>query len=271
MDIIKLSNNLNIISSPVNVSVYDFNFELFFECSHPLYFNQGDIGILRLGAIDDYESVYNEWYSQGLTLINTPSEHYKASELSEWYPIISDLTPESICVNEFPPYETIEKQFGWPVFIKGSRQTSKHNAELSVAHNNSEYEAIISKYRNDPILHWQKIAIREFIQLQKVPGQVANKVNPSLEFRTFWLHGTCVGWGQYWYQVPKYSSNGIEAGLAIASEAAKRLNVPFIVIDIAMTNSGKWIIIECNDAQESGYASIHAQNLWQSVIEKIHA
>ena len=42
-----------------------------------------------------------------------------------------------------------------------------------------------------------------------------------------------------------------------------------MVIDLAMTASGEWIVIECNDAMESGYASVSPLGLWQSVLDAI--
>jgi hypothetical protein len=40
-----------------------------------------------------------------------------------------------------------------------------------------------------------------------------------------------------------------------------------VVIDIAQTITGEWIVIECNDAQESGYAAISPFSLWQNTID----
>jgi hypothetical protein len=100
-----------------------------------------------------------------------------------------------------------------------------------------------------------------------VPGQVAGKIKPSLEFRSFWWHGKCVGWGEYWYQVPHYQAEDIDGGLSVAGEAARRLRIPFLVVDFAKTADNRWILIECNDAQESGYAAIHAQALWRNVLK----
>ncbi|WP_241567078.1 ATP-grasp domain-containing protein [Hahella sp. KA22] len=58
-------------------------------------------------------------------------------------------------------------------------------------------------------------------------------------------------------------------GLQLAQAAAGRLKVPFLVIDIAKTRQGHWIIIECNDAQESGYATIPPLQLWCNILERV--
>jgi hypothetical protein len=38
------------------------------------------------------------------------------------------------------------------------------------------------------------------------------------------------------------------------------------VIDIAKTAQDEWIVIECNDAQESGYAGVSPKMLWDHIL-----
>lgn len=49
--------------------------------------------------------------------------------------------------------------------------------------------------------------------------------------------------------------------------AAERLGAIFPAIDVAKTASGEWIIIEVNDAQESGFVGINPIMLWKNTIE----
>lgn len=179
------------------------------------------------------------------------------------------LTPRTWVVDALPSIDEIESRFEWPIFLKGSRQTSKHNPDLSIIQSRDHYKQASQKYRNDAILHWQKPVIREFVPLQPVAGSVPGKVPPSVEYRSFWWHGECVGWGRYWYQVAPYECPDVETGIAVAERAAALLSIPFLVIDFAKTADGRWIIIECNDAQESGYAGVQPQLLWQRVLERV--
>ena len=55
--------------------------------------------------------------------------------------------------------------------------------------------------------------------------------------------------------------------LRVAETAARRLAIPFVVVDIAQTIDGRWVVIECNDAQESGHAGVSPFALWQRVVE----
>jgi hypothetical protein len=271
MNIVRLEDRLIVVSTPIGVPVYDFDFDRHFTCDHPYSFREGEPCVLRLGAVDDYTAVYAEKCDWGLMPVNTPQDHVRASELEHWYPLIADLTPRTEVFEHLPPADLVEARFGWPVFLKGSRQTAKHSAALSVIESVAQYEVAAKHYRVDKVLHWQKPVLREFVPLLPVPGGVPGKVRPSLEYRSFWWHGTCVGWGRYWYEVPTYHADDAARGLALAGEVARRLNIPFLVVDFAKTAAGGWIVIECNDAQESGYAGIAPQALWRRVLDTLNS
>ena len=137
-----------------------------------------------------------------------------------------------------------------------------------MAHSAAEYENIIKLWESDPILCWQGMVCREYLPLRKV-GESSPAVLPTaFEFRSFWWRNQCVGIGPYWSAVDyQLSPPERKAALEIGSEAACRINVPFVVIDIAQTQTGQWTIIECNDAQDSGYAGVRATQMWRSIIQ----
>ncbi|KQU80444.1 MULTISPECIES: ATP-grasp domain-containing protein [unclassified Rhizobacter] len=269
MNIARVEYKLIVVSEDVGVPAYDFDFDLHFACDHPYQIEGEELCVLRVGPLSDYATEFDDKLAMGLRLVNSPAEHVLASELEAWYPVLEGLTPRTKVFDALPTASEVESDFRWPVFMKGSRQTSKHNPDLSIIRSRDHFEAASRLYRSDSILHWQKPVIREFIPLLSVPGQVPGKVQPSVEFRSFWWHGTCVGWGRYWYQVPAYECADAAAGLEVARIAATRLAVPFLVVDFAKTAEGHWIVIECNDAQESGYVGIAAQPLWQNVIDLV--
>ncbi len=271
VNITRIEDRLVVIREEVGVAVYDFNFELHFACNHPYQIDGEEPCVLRIGAIANYAEEFNDKLAMGLRLVNTPAEHALASELEGWYPLIPDLTPRTQVFDSLPTADVVEANFTWPVFVKGSRQTSKHNPDLSIIESREHYERAAQQYRSDPILHWQRPVVREYVPLMPVAGHVPGKVPPSLEFRSFWWHGECVGWGRYWYQVAPYECEDAESGIAIARQAATRLGVPFLVVDVAKTSDGRWIVIECNDAQESGYAGVLPQELWRQVLARIAA
>lgn len=268
MNLTLLDNKLLILSAEVGLNVYDFNFELHFPCTHPYQIEGEQLCVLRVGALDDYAQEYATQLAYGIRLVNSPEQHDRASELEHWYPRLQHLTPRTMVFDSLPTAAEIEAHFTWPIFMKGSRQTAKHALDLSVIRSAEQYAIATAKYKASPILHWQKPVIREFVPLMSVPGGIPGQITPSLEFRSFWWQGECVGCGRYWYQTPPYACADLDAGLAIAQEAARLMDVPFLVVDFAKTQDGRWIVIECNDAQEAGYADIDPRKMWQAILAK---
>lgn len=266
-DFFSLDEGIWIAEQKTNVSAYDFQFSPLFPLSRPRFEGTEKI-IARIGAISDYQLLYNNYKALGFELVNSPREHQLASELQHWYPIIANLTPKSKVYTHFPSLELVLEDFNFPIFIKGNRQTAKHSASLSIANTPDEFAKITAAYQEDKILHWQSVVCREYIPLKLLPKQAPDKVPLAFEFRTFWWKGQLVGSGNYWSQFMNYNWSDDQAttALSLAKKAVTRLQIPFIVIDLALNLDNEWIIIECNDAQESGYAGVAPFSLWQNIL-----
>lgn len=266
-DFFYLEKSIWIAEQKTNIRAYDFQFTPLFLISRPR-FKSLERTIARVGAISNYQSLYDHYLDLGFQLINTPKQHQMASELQSWYPLLSEFTPKSKVYKVFPSLEQVLKDFNFPIFIKGNRQTDKHKPSLCIAKNAKEFNQIAKAYQENPILHWQSVVCREYIPLTLLKKQVPDKVPLSFEFRTFWWKNVLVGSGPYWSEFSTYnwSSSQQLAALDIAQKAVNQLQIPFLVLDLALTQEGKWIIIECNDAQESGYAGVSPILLWQNII-----
>ncbi len=251
------------------IGIYDFDFRSFFPCRQPWKRRQEVIAIARCGAVEDYAAEYDRLLERGIRLVHSDSQHRRASQLSEWYPLLKDLTPRSRVYKELPGGEEVAKEFAFPVFVKGTRQTSRHRKSLSIARTAEEFDVLMVRYRNDAILNWQPVVVRELIPLRLVESNSEDRIDSSFEFRTFWWKGKLVGAGRYWWEGRAYpwSKKERSDALKVGQATADRLNVPFLVVDVAMTAEGRWIVIECNDGQESGYAGVSPLGLWQNIID----
>jgi ATP-grasp domain, R2K clade family 3 len=87
-------------------------------------------------------------------------------------------------------------------------------------------------------------------------------------FRVF-LHGSRVlNYGYYWDgddALAALSADEERAVLDLARLAAIRLGVPFVAVDIGQEESGRWIVIEVNDAQVSGHGHNPLLRLWNRI------
>lgn len=267
-DLFELSTGISIATKRENVNSYDFEFRNYFQVKTIIGETKSNL-ILRIGAINDYEKVYNYFSEIGLKLINTIEEHNKISLLPNWYEYLKEFTPRSKVFDTLPTYEQIRENFTFPIFLKGERQTNKHKKELCIAENRSDFENILLAWKADPILGWQKMIVREFVDLKPIEKELTNQLKKSFEIRVFVWFGQILSIGQYWesenkIQLDRMDENKIKELTEIVFH---KLLVPFMVIDFGKTINNEWIIIELNDAQESGYAMNSKLNLWNNLIE----
>jgi hypothetical protein len=182
LDLILLEDTVWVLIGEVGLSSYDFNLSQFFACRHPWQRPEQITAIGRFGAVTNYDELYAELATEGIFLIHSPEQHLIASELPHWYPLLAGLTPKSFWFAEPPSFESISEKLGVPLFLKGSRQTSRHRAALSIIHSAEEYDRAIKIYAEDPILRWQDLVCREFARLRSVPSTHTEKIPASFEF-----------------------------------------------------------------------------------------
>ncbi len=256
-DFFLLNSKLWLITQHQNLPIYDFDFARYFPLHRPVTSPGNITAIARIGGFGDYEQHGRDLLALGISLIHSPEQHHRCSELHLWYPLFHDLTPKSIVFDGPPDIDRISHELGWPIFMKGSRQTSRHKKSLSIIQDPDHLRRALEQYQQDDILHWQQLACRQFVPLRKIEDiEHQDRLPSSFEFRTFWWKNNLVGFGRYWWGGKDYTPTPAERSAAIdlAAEAARRINVPFLVI-------------ECNDAQESGYAGVHPVSLWQNILD----
>lgn len=267
-DLFLLEDAIWLWTRPVGVPVYDFAFDQLFACRRPYERPAQVEAVARVGALDSYETAHAELLAEGVRLVHDPAQYLRATRLPLWYPLIEDLTPRSLWFSGPPDPKDIEAELGWPIFMKGARQTSRHRRKLSIIAGPDELARALEDYAQDPILGWQDIVCRKLVSLRPVEDPDPERIPSSYEFRTFWWRGELAGCGRYWFEGIPYDLAPDERGpaLSLAQEVARRVDVPFLVVDIAQQVDGAWVVIECNDGQESGYAGVSPFALWQEVV-----
>jgi predicted kinase len=127
------------------------------------------------------------------------------------------------------------------ILEKGGRQTSRHQKALSIIDGPASFKRALEIYGQDPILRHQRIVCREFVMLRLVDASHPTRIPSAFEYRTFWWQGRLIGWARYWWEGKNYQISESEkaGGLAVAQQAASRLRVPFLVVDIAQTQTAR--------------------------------
>jgi hypothetical protein len=109
LDVLHLEELLWVVTSPVGLNHYDFDFDRFFACRRPWQRPDSVTAIARVGAISDYPKLYENLEREGVRLIHSPAQYRISSELSGWYPLIADLTPRSMVFSSPPSAAELDK------------------------------------------------------------------------------------------------------------------------------------------------------------------
>lgn len=271
-DLLLVEDCLHVLVAPVGRPSYDFAFDRLLACRHPWRPDPDIPVLLRVGPLHE-DDPHLAWIAeQGLTPLHDDAARRRASQLPGWYPRLRGLTPDSLWGDGLSA-EAIGDQLGWPVFVKGLRQTSRHRKSLHIVSGPQEWDVVMAAWAADPILHWQAPVARALLPLRRIsdPGADPGRLPSSFEFRVFCWRGEVVGFGPYWWQAPAYRCTPAEASAAraLAAEAARRVGVPFLVVDVAQDAEGRWWVVECNDGQESGMAGVSALAVWQNIIRRL--
>ena len=256
------------VTADTGMPGYDFRLAELFACRRP-WQRQGIVdAVARMGATGEYGVRYDALLRQGVRLVHTPSDHNLCSRLPDWFPLLSNLTPRSVWFEQPPTAEDVLSAFALPVFLKGERQTSRHQRHLSIIETADQLRSALDTYAVDPLLRWQRVACRQYIPLRSVAATSEVELPRAFEFRTFWWDGVLVAVTPYWTDVAYALSDDDRLPmLAIAAEAARRVPVRFLVVDVAQTVTGRWIVIELNDGQDSGYRAASPLSLWRRVLD----
>lgn len=264
-----LTGNIAILQRRTGDNGYDFNFRNYFECRSVVSAVRVPV-LLHIGAIEDYAGIENMVEELGMRLLVREAEHMRCSTIEKWYPALKDKTPFTVVYEELPALDELMQQFSFPVFIKGNRQTSRHKKSQCIIENAEQYRQLLDDWKNDSVLFWQKAAVREYVPLRVIDAKSFPDMIPmSYEFRFFYFEGKCMAYGPYWQMSHPYylPAEELPEVLKLTDWAADRLGVTFPAIDIARTASGDWIIIEVNDAQESGFVGVNPITLWKNTID----
>lgn len=259
-------------SRAVGLSVYDFDLRTTFACRSIVGVDEPICGVVaRIGAFQDHDRTHAEMREIGIELLHTPEQHLRASTLPGWHPRIAELTARSVVYDAPPAAEDVERDIGgFPVFVKGERQTHRHRRSMAIARDARELAAIVDAWSGDRVLGWQRMVCRELLPLRSVADEeIEDRLPTSRELRTFFWRGELVGHGAYWWDRAPYSftADELDRALALAREAAARVDVPFLVVDVAQAIDDRFVVIECNDAQESGYARVERHAMWARIVE----
>lgn len=212
-----------------------------------------------------YEAVYQAAAEKNVFLVNDPVQHQTALEFDRYYPLLGDLTPQSITITSPDECANAGAKLGFPVFVRGAVKSNKTLGwDACVAANPDELVYIVEQILS--IVHRArgKAIIRQLVKLRYrsiMPGDFPH----SREYRVFVYQQQVFAFGYYWdefndeFELTELDRSNLTK---LAIEAATRVNVPYIIVDIGQLESGDWIVIEVGDAQFEGMSHVSIMELW---------
>lgn len=223
--------------------------------------------IARYSVWPFYGEVEEELSLKGCELIHSLDVYNRIREM-DWYHHLSDLTPRTWFDEG---YATVpECEHGW--ICKGRTHSRKWRwDEMMRAETREELESVLNRLNMDGQIRDQGTVIREYVPLKKI-GEGINGLPLADEWRCFFWGSELLSAGFYWAIAEDAQQTGGLPGGAreVAEEAAELFEdacfeTPFVVIDVARTEEGDWIVIELNDGQMSGLSTIDPESFYRTL------
>lgn len=210
-----------------------------------------ELVIGRYSVLPYYRELEADISSVGGKLINSYKQHRYVADIQNYAADLDEMTPKTWSWREFPYLPDM------PMVLKGETNSKKDKWGTHMfAQTKEDAIAVYQRLMDDSLLSRQEIYIREYVPLKKL-GVGLYDQPITVEFRFFILHGEVVSSGFYWsshlgdiQEVPSPSMVPQEF-LRAAIDKVKD-NVNFFAMDVALTESGRWIVIELNDGQMAG-------------------
>lgn len=217
---------------------------------------------------EHYRALCEAAAHKNIQLLNTPEEHLTAQEFDRAYPKLQGLTPRSVVISSLDECATAAETVGLPVFVKGAVQSRKGRGwKACVAETVQELESLTGHLLSLSERSRGRVVVRELVRLRYSRSSAEN-FPLGREYRVFLYRERVVGFGYYWESsdpLKELTPREEELVLGLAQEAAGRLNMPYLAVDIGQIESGKWIVIETGDGQSSGVSQTPLLSLWNGL------
>lgn len=220
----------------------------------------------RYSVLPFYKELEEDLKINGCELINSCAQHRWIADFDYYYEF-EGMTPKS-WFNDLSL-----TNYQGPFVVKGTTNSRKHKWNTDFyAKTRQDAVRIACNLRDDPMICQQGIVYREYVPL-KTFGVGLCGTRWANEWRVFCYKKNILSYGYYWSSaepeiVEKQNEIGISpAGLEFAQSCANIASdfTNFYVLDVAETESGKWILIEVNDAQMSGLSENKPETLYKEL------
>jgi hypothetical protein len=219
-------------------------------------------------SVERYTAIFDAAAAKGVRLINSPSEYQTAMEFDKFYPLLRELTPDSVVISSMDELSIVQTRLEFPVFVKGAIKSNKDQGWAAcVARDGTELAVIARSLLARDGRSRGKIIVRRLVRFRTLATD-RQSFPIGREYRAFVHRDEVLAYGFYWdeYRDTAALTREEEAAIkALSIEAARRVGTPFIAVDIGQLETGNWIVIEVSDGQFAGLSHIAVLELWSKL------
>lgn len=231
----------------------------------------GSLVIGRYANLPHHAELEADVRNLGSRLVNTTAQHRYVADF-DYYWDLEDVTfPTWFDASHIP--RSVREQGAF--VVKGRTNSMKQAwSSLMYAGDFRRANEIAAALRSDGLIGQQGVVYRQYVPLEVFETSEVNGMPFTNEWRIFYYRGQRLAHGYYWSGIENWTpvhaaTPDFEAtGLAFADSAAQRLveNIPFVVVDIAKTQDGRWVVVELNDGCQAGLNdSVSAEQLYRAL------
>ncbi|MEO0468348.1 MAG: ATP-grasp domain-containing protein [Bacteroidota bacterium] len=209
---------------------------------------------------EQYRNLAEAFQSRNITLINDPPAYQHCHYLPESFAHIQSLSPETHWLPldgeaDWNKIFSLTDQFGQsPIIVKDYVKSEKHHWDTACfipdATDHENVKRIVSHFlelRGNSLN--EGLVFRRFEKLQYLTEHSQSGMPLTREYRLFFFRGNILAAYPYWEE-GEYAAELPD--FAPFASIANQVQSHFFTMDVALKESGEWMIMELGDGQVAG-------------------
>lgn len=212
---------------------------------------------------DYYDQLYTALLERNVRLLNDPPQFRRSMYLDEAHPRLGELTFETMVVNDQTELERAMAKLDGPTIVRAAvPRTKGRDWSQCLAETRDQARELGESLLSRPRVSGRPaLVVRRWRPLRRMPDGY------SRELRVFVFEGTVLEMGSYWTQHEASMEDPVlKPALDLALEAQRRLDVPYLAVDIGELEEGGFVVIETWDAQCATTRTISKGSLWTRLL-----
>lgn len=216
----------------------------------------------RYSVLPFFEELTKELPLKNSELINSHRQHRYIADITGWCDDLAEFTPKT-----YTQWGDL-KEGVWVVKGRTNSRKFRWNTHM-YAEGRTALLRVISNLYTDQMIADQGIVVRDYVPLLKL-GEGINGLPISAEWRCFCYKDNILATGFYWSNFEELSpgnlpQEGINFLKKVTTIVSKKVN--FYVVDIALKENKKYMVVELNDGQQSGLSCVNPDEMYGNLAK----